>query len=470
MSWVEKRLINRDYARLWYGQAVSVVGDMVFDTTLVLWVATVLAKGKTWAPAAVSGILLTVGLAVMVVGPLAGVWVDRWHRLRTMLRTEVIRAVLVGALTALAFVPTHDLPIGFWLTVIYVVVFGVNVAEQFFNPSRFAAIGEIVVGEVDRTKAAGISQATQAVAVIIGPPLAAPLLFTVGLQWALLVNALSYVVSYIAIRSIRAEISAPPLASERKSFIREFGAGLKVFGGNRFLVALLIAAVIASLGTGAMNTLDVFFVTDNLHASARLLGFMSMAFGMGAIIGALTASQVVKAINARRTSWLGLLLGGLLVVVFSRQTAFWAGMLSFFVVAIPVTMLNTALVPLLLESTPKEFLGRVIAVFNPVNQAASMISVVLAGWLASSAMLHFQADVVGLHVGRIDTIFAVAGLLIVAAGIYAAIAFPPIGTPAPPSDTGAVAEEVLADADDASKAAIPSQPASEPVIDPASSV
>lgn len=45
----QKRLINHDYARLRYGQAVSVVGDMVFDTTLVLWVATVLARGKAWA-------------------------------------------------------------------------------------------------------------------------------------------------------------------------------------------------------------------------------------------------------------------------------------------------------------------------------------------------------------------------------------------------------------------------------------
>jgi hypothetical protein len=73
MPWVQRYLINREFARLWYGQAVSTVGDMIFDTTLVLWVATVLAKGKSWAPAAVSGIMLSVGIAVMVVGPLAGV-------------------------------------------------------------------------------------------------------------------------------------------------------------------------------------------------------------------------------------------------------------------------------------------------------------------------------------------------------------------------------------------------------------
>src|SRR6185437_6299146 len=100
---IEKYLINRDYARLWYGQAVSVVGDAVFDTTLVLWISTKLAKGQSWAPAAVSGIMIAMFGAVMVVGPLAGVFVDRWHRRRTMLRSEVIRALLVGGLTVLAF-------------------------------------------------------------------------------------------------------------------------------------------------------------------------------------------------------------------------------------------------------------------------------------------------------------------------------------------------------------------------------
>lgn len=92
------RLINRDYTRLWYGQAISVLGDYMYDTTLALWVATRLGRGHSWAPAAMSGVLLAAGAAVLVVGPLAGVFVDRWNRKGLMLRTEVVRAVLVGAL------------------------------------------------------------------------------------------------------------------------------------------------------------------------------------------------------------------------------------------------------------------------------------------------------------------------------------------------------------------------------------
>jgi hypothetical protein len=52
---IEKRLVNRNYARLWYGQAISSVGNHVFDTTMTLRVAAKLGAGKPWAPAAVSG-------------------------------------------------------------------------------------------------------------------------------------------------------------------------------------------------------------------------------------------------------------------------------------------------------------------------------------------------------------------------------------------------------------------------------
>jgi MFS family permease len=123
---LRRMLVNRNYAKLWYGQAVSAIGDTVFGTTLVLWVSQVLVRGSPWAPAAVSGILVAAGAAIALVGPVAGVFVDRWNRKSTMMRTEVIRAAMVAGLTGLSFVPVRDLPIGLWLAAVYLVVFVLN--------------------------------------------------------------------------------------------------------------------------------------------------------------------------------------------------------------------------------------------------------------------------------------------------------------------------------------------------------
>ncbi|MER7187114.1 hypothetical protein ABT404_47955 [Streptomyces hyaluromycini] len=72
-----------------------------------------------------------------------------------MLRTEVVRAAAVEVLAALSFLPVSALPVGVWLGLLYLLVYVVNVAGQFFNPARFAVLSEVVGGDVDRTRAAG---------------------------------------------------------------------------------------------------------------------------------------------------------------------------------------------------------------------------------------------------------------------------------------------------------------------------
>ena len=324
-------LINRNYARLWAGQAASTVGDFAFDTTLVLWIGTILAKDSSgqiasWAPAAVSGLMICVFGATMVVGPIAGVFVDRWSHRTTMLMSEVVRAVAVAALTALSLLPKRfaaDLAL----------------ADSALRGGVPDQLGGAVLhaGPIRRARRhrrrrvrPGSGRRDRpghaATAAIIGPPLAAPLLVTSGLQWALLLNAASYVFSYFAIRSIRSRRRTPRRirteAATKPRIWPEFVAGLKMFASNRFLVALLTIAVVCQLGTGAINALDVFFITGNLHANSHLFGLASMCFGIGSIVGALLAGTFVKMIGARTMTWVTLILGGGLFIAYSRQTVF----------------------------------------------------------------------------------------------------------------------------------------------------
>jgi MFS family permease len=426
-------LINRDYARLWYGQAISTLGDYAFITTLVLWVATDLGAGKQWAPEAVSGVMLSAGAAVLLIGPLAGVFVDRWNRRSTMLGTEVVRGALVGLLTVLFFMPVRTLPVWAWLTAIYLVIFGLNAVGQFFGPARFATIGSVVSREEDRARAAGIGQATNATVSMLGPPLAAPLLFGAGAQWALLFDAATYAISYFAIRSVRAEretrggqqANAGGRPDPRPRLRDEFADGLRLFARSRLLVAMLLVAVISQLSTGALNALNVFFVTGNLHVPGSRYGYLGTAIGIGTIVGALFGGRVMRRLGMRATISAGAVLGGVFIIAYSRQSVFAAGLAFFFLLAVPFGVMNTAMTPVLMGAVPKEYLGRMMAVFNPVQQIGSMLSVVAAGWIASSVLRNFSGTFAGLRFGPIDVIFAGSGVLMIAAGACAAFAFRP---------------------------------------------
>jgi MFS family permease len=429
---LRRMLVNRNYAKLWYGQAVSAIGDTVFATTLVLWVSQVLARGSPWAPAAASGILVAAGAAVALVGPVAGVFVDRWNPKSTMMRTEAIRAVMVAGLTGLSFVPVRDLPVGLWLAAVYLVVFVLNASGQFFNPARFATTGDVVHGDEDRAQAAGLTEATTSAAGIIGPPIAAVLLVTIGPQWALAANAVSYAVSYLAIRFLRLTPRPDPTApgdAGEASVHAEFSVGLRLFARNRFLVTLLTVTMICQCGTGAITALNVFFVTRNLHASSRLFGVAETAMGVGFIIGALAAGRMVRWVGARVLTWSGLLATGVLAAGYALQRSFPAGLVMLAIYAMPIAMLNTAVAPLLLDAVPREYLGRVMAVFTPVNQLASMLAMVVSGWLTSTVLRSFHASFAGVTLNSVNVIFIVAGGLIFVSGIRAFTALPATSVP-----------------------------------------
>jgi MFS family permease len=249
---------NRNWRRLWLGQAVSLTGDYVFDVTVMLWIGTIIARGKPWAPAAVSGALIAAAIPALVVGPFAGVFVDRWDRRRTMMTADAARALLIAGLLLLPLAGRR-LPAGVQVGVIYAVVAAASCFAQFFNPSRLAILGA-VVDPADRAKASGQLQATYSLASIIGPPIAAPLLIVFGVQWALIIDAASFAVSFLALRSMRITAVAGAGQAGRAGFAAEFRAGVRFFRGSPVLITLTVGVVIATLGVGAIDSLAVFFV------------------------------------------------------------------------------------------------------------------------------------------------------------------------------------------------------------------
>jgi MFS family permease len=432
-------LINRQYARLWSAQTISMLGDFMFDTTLVLWVGAVLAKGQSWAPVAVSGVLLAVAVPALLVAPIAGVFVDRWDYRRTMLATDAIRAVLVAVLVAVPLLPAGTLSVGVQLGIVYGVVLLASVAAQFFNPARFALIGDIV-DPADRPKASSLAQVTQSLAGIIGPPLAAPLLFVFGVQWSLIINALSFVVSYLLVWSIRvpAVAEAPAREPGAASVWREFVAGLRFVGRSRVLMAVLISAAGVTFGAGALTVLDVFFVSENLHTDPKFFGTLAMAFGIGNIIGALLAGAVAGRVGLGRVYSLGLVLTGVGFFAYSRLGNLVAALVVLFLVGLPVAAVNTIVGPMILKVTPRELIGRVISVLNPALQLAGILSIAIASYLASTLLRGLDATVAGVHFGRIDTIFAAGGVMIIVSAVYAYAALR--GTDAPPEPAPEPAE------------------------------
>jgi MFS family permease len=430
-GWIERlaaaAFVNRNFARLWWGQAISGVGDYAWDTALVLWVATYIAARQSWAPLAVSGLILAAALPQIIIGPLAGVFVDRWDKRRTilwMLATQTVVAMalfVVAAGVPLPVVGTHPLPLSWQLGVIYGDVALLTICAQFVIPAQFALIKDIVPDR-KQDQALETSQAIQGMAIILGPPAAAALVFGLGIQWALLLNALSFVVSLAATWAVQAPPSASSVApGETGHFSREFLAGIGYVLGHGILRTILVAELLAWLGFGALQALGYFFITDNLHAAASDYGYLGAVFGVGAIAGAVLVTAFGHRVGLARLLWTGLIASGVFVITLSHLTSLYPALAAAFCFGVTATAILVTAGPLALGATSREFVGRVTAVLNPMGRLAALISVIVAGYLVSTVLRGFHASRFGLTFGPVDTVFSGTGALAVLGGVYARI-------------------------------------------------
>src|SRR5260221_747769 len=416
--------INPNFAWLWWGQAISSVGDYAWDTALVAWLASHLVPGQSWAPLAVSGVVLAAALPQIVAGTLAGVFVDRWDKRQTMVTMAALQAivavllVLPAANFSLPLLGRVQLPLSWRLGVVYTDVAVLSIFAQFFIPAQLALIKDIVP-PARQDQALETFQAIQGLAVIIGPPVAAVLVFGLGVVWALVLNALSFVVVFLATLAIQAPPSAHRVApGQAGHFSREFLDGVGYVAGHVVLRPILVAEVLTWLGFGALQSLGYFFVTGNLHAPASDYGLLGADFGVGAIAGALLVTFLGQRIGLARLLWIALVTSGLFVIVMSHLTSLYPALVAAFLFGVSTTTVIVTAGPLALDSTSREFVGRVTAVINPLGRLAALLSVALAGSLVRTVLPGFHPRLLGISFGPLHTIFTRMWLLALMGGIY----------------------------------------------------
>jgi MFS family permease len=418
-------LINRNFALLWAGQSISFIGDSLLDFTLALWIAFGIGRGQPWAPLAVSGVLVSSSVGTLVVGPIAGVFVDRWDKRRTMVAVTVLQAI--GTAMLLLFADLAPLPffagghpsLAVKLVALYAVIFLVYGLTQFSRSARTALIGDLVT-ESERPQASGLIETMAGLSFIIGFGIA-PLLFVpFGIGFALLADALSFVVAAIAIVAVKAPPSAHSVKQgERGNIRREFVDGLRFAFGNVVTRTLLIVMVTVLFGSGAINALFVFFVSQDLHASQSAVGAFPVALGVGMVLGSILGGALANRVGLTRLFWVSIIVVGFAAIALALQTSLIPGIICGFVVGVPNGTMNVALMPLVLGVAPREMIGRVMNVIEPAMTVAQVASVALFGTLASTVFSGFHVRILGQGIDAYAGLILIAGLLCLLAGVYA---------------------------------------------------
>src|SRR5207247_38779 len=199
-------------------------------------------------------------------------------------------------------------PTSLRLQAIYASVFLISALGRFFMPAESGVL-QVIVAEKQQMRAASIKQATFALSIILGPALASPLYFAVGPVEAILLNAVSYLISAFCLTLLRAPKAAlhpHALKQDEKAdsglggILRELFAGLKFVVVTRGVLMVTLMALIAMLGAGALNALNIVFASRNLHMATVFYGVLTALGGLGGLLGGILAGILCMWIAPRR--------------------------------------------------------------------------------------------------------------------------------------------------------------------------
>jgi MFS transporter, DHA3 family, macrolide efflux protein len=411
---------NPNFVALWLGQAVSSIGDYFSLLAIPIFV-----NRLTGSVMLVGLAFISTALPALLLGPVAGVFVDRLDRRKVMIVSDLLRGLLMFCLLTIQDAGQ--------VWVLYLVGFLVSCISQFFGPARGAALPLVVPDPQDWLAANGAMRVLQTVGMLAGPALAGVTIGQWGERVAFVADGSSFLLSGLAIYFMRlprrlphpsptrepqaaaldpvkasspAEAFTAPgeafLASARTVWA-ELREGLVFLRNSRAALGVGICLTMSSIGYSTVNMIWIPYLQRAFGVGAAGLGIADAALGVGMLISGLLVGWLARRASKTVLSAGGMAFGGILYATIILLPSFPWIIAWQFVSGLALTPMQSALDTILQLAVPDLKRGRVSAAINACYNASGLVGMGLASLFG---------DVIGLR-----TVFFIVGLFVLAAGV-----------------------------------------------------
>ncbi len=392
-------LRNRGFALLWTGQLVSTIGS-----SLTSLAASILVFRLTHSAMSVGLMLMATAAPTVLVGLVAGVFVDRYDRKRIMIAADLVRAVLVFLIPVL---------IPFSIAWLYIIVMLSSAIGQFFDPAHASVLPE--VASDDELAAANALMAISSFgSTAVGFAASGLIASRLPIAWAFYLDAVSFAFSAGCILLTQIK----PLGSSEKTSVamvaRNLRAGARFLVGTPILRSLFIVLAVVFVSFGLSNSLLLPFALKALNATEFEYGVLEGLTSVGFVVGSLLMARLAD--RLREGQWLAIGYLGMAV----------AGICYSFLRAVPPAIAIVMISGLLnapasiarglviQRQTPREMRGRVNSAFFVARDVLFLLGMGAAG----------LADLIDVRL-----MYLVSALLLLGAGAWVLV-MPGLGQPA----------------------------------------
>jgi len=363
---------------VWIAQTVSLFGD--FIAAFAVQVAVVFRMHGSARDA--TGVLLASLAPSIVLGPVAGVFADRWDPRRTMIVSDVARGVLILLLALVTTLPQ-----------LYALCFLVSCFSSFFAPAQSITIRLLVKREDLLAASAGMQQTMQ-LARIVSPAAAGAIAAGLGESACYYADSLSFFFSAAMLATLMYRRPAIVQPCHARAIGTELIQGLRFLFTNPTLSFVTISWAAGTFAAGCFGALASLYVRDVLRAHASVLGMIGSMIGLGTLAGSAVVGKLARGRDAARGRnaapliGIGMLAVGsaiLLLAMFPNRMVALAGAAG---IGLGVAVVMVAATAMLQGETPAEMRGRVSSGSASVMSMAYGAAITVSGgWAARVGVL-----------------------------------------------------------------------------------
>jgi MFS family permease len=382
-------LSDRNFLFLWMGQLVSNFGDRLNQMALVALVY----QRHPGSEIALAKLISFTIIPVFVIGPIAGVWVDRLNRKDIMVICDIVRGALVLSIP-LFIAANAMLPV-------YLVIFLAFSISRFFIPSKMAIIPDLV--SKDKLLVANTLQDTTHMAGNVVGLMVAGFIVNiryVGAVGGFYIDSATFFISAALIAMIAIKPALPRQtvreglktaahaleSSIKKTVLGEMREGLGYLTGHRDMRFITNVFFVLLAGMGAISCVIIVFIQNAFGTSTRHIGFFGTYLVCGLFLGTVLYGKFGQRLEKKRTVCASFLASGVAIIFFAilvgrRPDVYMAGLLSG-LVGLAVSPMMAALNTLTHETIPEEVRGRIFSSLEAVIHLAFLVFMFAAAYAA----------------------------------------------------------------------------------------
>ncbi|KDN23511.1 MFS transporter [Amycolatopsis rifamycinica] len=387
---------NRDFRLLWTGETTSMLGGMVATTALPL-VAVVTLRASTFEVALLTAVAW---LPWLVIGLPAGAWVDRLAKRPVMQLCNLVSMAVFGSVPLAAAFGLLTMPY-----LLGAALLG-GVAKVFFTLA-YRAYLPALVGDGELLDANAKMQGSESATQVAGPGLAGLLAQAFGPVSGILADAVSFGVSVLCVRAIRARETVAP--AERSPLRSQIAEGLRFVTGDRYLRSLITFGAVSNLALAGYQAIQIVFLSRTLGAEPGLVGLVLALAALGGVLGAVVAGRLGARFGAARAFLLCEVFAAPMMLLGPLSGPGWGlalFVLAEFGVCAGIVASNVLTTTFRQQYCPPQLFGRITSSASLVSYGTIPLAGVLGG-------------VLGEAIGVRETLWVASGVLIIALPLLA---------------------------------------------------